>query len=297
MNSITLYQQRLNLQDATFSRIDHEDAMVALVYKMTLAPATELILKICTRTNDYFREVYFLNHFTGIVPVPRIIQVVQPEEGVKGAILMECLPGALLKIADFTGTLAYEMGACLARIHLNRQAGYGDLIQPQDLCPDPAFHFTLKFEEGFEECKNHLPKTLLDKCRQYYDSHLHLLASVDGPCIVHRDFRPGNVLVHDGKLQGIIDWASARSSFAEEDFCSMEHGEWSDHPTNKKSFLAGYASVRPVPEYGDIMPLLRLSKAFATIGYTVKIGTWDSTHSRVYQFNRRFLEAFWDKPQ
>ena len=77
----------------------------------------------------------------------------------------------------------------------------------------------------------------------------------------------------------------------------MEHGEWSDHPTNKKSFLAGYASVRPVPEYGDIMPLLRLSKAFATIGYTVKIGTWDSTHSRVYQFNRRFLEAFWDKPQ
>lgn len=292
MSSISLYQERLNLQAATFSRIDHEDAMVAVVYKVTLASATELILKICTRSNDYFREVYFLNHFAATIPVPRIIQVVPPEEGVKGAILMECLAGTLLKIPDFTDQLAYEMGSCLARIHLNRQAGYGDLIQPQELSLDPRPHFTQKFEEGFEECSNHLPKTLLEQCRQYYDSHIHLLASVDGPCIVHRDFRPGNVLVLDGKLQGIIDWASARSSFAEEDFCSMEHGEWPTHPDSKKAFLAGYASVRPVPEYRALMPLLRMSKAFATIGYTVKIGTWDTIHARVYQFNRQFLDTY-----
>ncbi|MCE5294724.1 MAG: aminoglycoside phosphotransferase family protein, partial [Chlamydiales bacterium] len=130
MNPITLYQQRLNLQGATFSHIDHEDAMVALVYKVTLTSATELILKICTRTNDYFREVYFLNHFAAIIPVPRIIQVVPPETGIKGAILIECLSGTLLKITEFTDALAYEMGSCLARIHLNRQTGYGDLIQP-----------------------------------------------------------------------------------------------------------------------------------------------------------------------
>ena len=32
---ITVYQQLLNLQNATFSLIDHEDAMVAIVYKIT----------------------------------------------------------------------------------------------------------------------------------------------------------------------------------------------------------------------------------------------------------------------
>ncbi len=41
---------------------------------------------------------------------------------------------------------------------------------------------------------------------------------MDGTCVVHRDYRPGNLIVHDGKLQGIIDWTGARTSFAEEDF-------------------------------------------------------------------------------
>ena len=182
------------------------------------------------------------------------------------------------------------MGASLARIHCSRVAGYGDLIQPDELCSNPQVPFTLKFDEGFAECSDHLPKQLLEQCRLYFDTHINLLATADGPCIVHRDFRPGNVMVHEGKIQGIIDWASARASFAQEDFCSMEHGEWATNATNKKSFLAGYASIRPVPEYSAMMPLLRLNKAIATIGFTVKIGTWDTTHARLYKTNRQFLE-------
>ena len=73
-NLIPLYRQRLSLQRATFSRIDHDDAMVALVYKVTQPTGTELILKVCARNNDYLREVFFLKHFCGILPVPRIIQ-------------------------------------------------------------------------------------------------------------------------------------------------------------------------------------------------------------------------------
>ncbi len=292
-NFVTLYQQLLGLQKATFSRIDHDDAMVAIVYKITQSDGEQFILKICTRGNDYLREVYFLNHFAGELPVPRIIQLVEPQKGVDGAILMECLPGALLKIADFTDALAYEMGSLLARIHLNRvPEGYGDLIQPNDLRPDPRIHFSLKFEEGLAECSNHLPLALLEQSIRYYGEHVNLLDSVDGPCLIHRDFRAGNVMVYNGKIQGIIDWSSGRSSFAEDDFCPMEHGEWPNHPARKKSFLEGYGSIRPIPDYNAIMPFLRLNRAIATIGFTVKRGTWESSNSRVYQFNRRFLETF-----
>ncbi len=289
---IPLYQQRLNLPNATFSRIDHEDAIVAIVYQITQPNGTQLILKISTRPKDYLREVYFLNYFAGTLPVPRIIQLVEPENEIHGAILMECLPGALLKITDLTDTLSFEIGSLLARIHLNRTAGYGDIIEPQDLSPDPRTYFTQKFEEGFAECSDHLPKPLLEQCHSYYDTHVDLLTTVDGPCMIHRDFRPGNLMIHNGKFPKIIDWASARASFAEDDFCPMEHREWPVNPTSKKSFLAGYASIRPVPDYTHLMPLLRLNRAIATVGFMVKTGTWETTHSSVYKRNRRFLEAF-----
>lgn len=292
LNSVTFYQQHLNLHNAIFSCIEHADAMVAVVYKITQPNGTQLILKICERLNDYLREVYFLKFFADKLPVPRIIQLVEPEIGVHGAILMEYLPGTLLTTTDFTDALAYEAGLLLANIHINRVAGYGDLIHPQGLVPDPRVHFTLKFEEGLDECNNHLPKTLIDQCRSYYDAHLSLLNSVDGSCIIHRDFRPGNMIVNGGKMRGIIDWSSARASFAEDDFCSMEHGEWTFNPTRKKSFLSGYASIRPVPTYDAIMPLLRLNRAIATIGFTVKRGTWENSHARVYGYNRHFLETF-----
>ena len=106
---IFLYQQRLNLQDATFSLIDHDDAMVAIVYKVTQPTGLQLILKICARANDYLREVFFLKYFAATLPVPRIMQVFPPEAGIYGAILMECLPGTLLEITDFTNILAHQI--------------------------------------------------------------------------------------------------------------------------------------------------------------------------------------------
>lgn len=289
-NRIDFYQKLLNLEKASFSRIDHEDAMVAIVYKVTQSNGEQFILKICDRVNDYLREVYFLKFFAGKLPVPQIIRIVQPEENIHGAILMECIPGSLLQSKEFTETLAYEIGRCLAHIHLNRLPGYGDPVQ-KDLNSDPRIYYTLKFEEGLDECSNHLPSDLIEECRHYYKAHVDRLTSVDGPCIVHRDFRPGNLIVHNGKLQGIIDWAGARASFAEEDFCSLEHGEWPNHPRSKKFFLNGYSSIRPVPDYNCILPFLHLNKAIATIGFTVKRETWNSSSAQLYQYNRRYLEA------
>ncbi|KTD56747.1 Phosphotransferase enzyme family protein [Legionella santicrucis] len=289
---ISLYKQRLNLPNATFLRIEHEDALVAIVYKIICADYNIFILKICPRAQDYLREVFFLKQLSALLPVPRLIEEVPPEQGIAGAILMDYLPGNILKKADLTDKLAYEAGECLAKIHQNSVESYGDLTQPQDLSNRPEVHFAQKFEEGFSECCLNLPQDLLKKSRQYFDSHLALLDSVDGPCIIHRDFRPGNIIVLDGKLQGIIDWASARASFAEEDFCPLELGEWSNHPSIMRSFLAGYANVRSVPEYNDIMPLLRLSRCFATIGFTVKNNTWNSSNVQIYLNNRRFLEKF-----
>lgn len=294
MTSHVAYQKLLNLQDATFSLIDHEDAMVATVYRITKLNGEQLILKISEQSNHYFREVLFLKQFAKALPVPKIIKLIEPSEEIHGAILMKHLPGMLLRAEDLTEPLAYEIGRSLAIIHLHRLSGYGDPIQ-NNLTSDPRSYFTLKFEEGLEECTPRLPINLIEQCLAYYKANVDLLTVVDGPCVVHRDFRPGNIIVHEGKLQGIIDWAGARASFAEEDLSILHHGEWSNNPYSIKPLLAGYASIRLVPDYIRLVPFLRLNKAIATIGFTVKCGTWANTGSRVYQYNRQFLEKFFEE--
>ena len=288
---IKIYQQYLNLQDANFSLIDHEDAMVAIVYKITKTDGTELILKISERPNDFFREVMLLKQLSGKLSVPKIIQIVEPNEKIHSAILMEFLTGELLKKDELTEKLAYEIGESLACIHLNRFTGYGDPID-HHLNLDPTIYFSFKFEEGIKECESQLPIELIKKCQKYYQAQQHILQSVDGPCLAHRDFRPGNLIVENNQLKGIIDWLGARASFAEEDFCSIEHGDWLANSFIKNSFLSGYANIRPVPDYMPFISLLRLNKAIATIGFTVKQGTWKNRNSGIYQANLQFLENF-----
>ena len=224
--------------------------------------------------------------------MPRVLQAIEPEAGVNGAILMECLPGDLLQTTDWNDALAFEICSTLAQLHLKQTRSYGDLTKPHSLTPNPKIYFGQKFEEELDECAHHLPKEWIEQCRCYYDSNQHLLQSVDGPCLVHRDFHPGNMIICDGKLQGIIDWASGRSGFAEQDFCSMEYKNWPRHPSHKRALLAGYASIRLVPDYDTVMPLLQLSRALAVVGFTVKSGTWNTNNARIYQFNRQFLDHF-----
>ncbi len=203
---------------------------------------------------------------------------------------MECLPGAILKKENLTGPLAFHMGTLLAKIHLNRAPGYGDVTKPAALSNQPHTPFSTKFQKSLAECSSHLSQTRVTLCEKYMHDHLSLLDSVDGPCMVHGDFRPGNIMVFNGAIQGIIDWSSSRADFAEEDFCTLEYHDWGKDLTIKASFLDGYASIRPVPEYAEIMPLLQLSKALASMGWTIRTNTWDNKGAEFYMSNRRFIE-------
>lgn len=207
---------------------------------------------------------------------------------------MECLPGRLLEKASLTTELAAEIGMLLAKIHLNRTEAYGDLTKEKSMVQDPRSYFADKFEESFSECLGHIPDNILWKCSAYYKANIDLLLSVDGPCIIHRDFRPGNILINNTRISGVIDWASGRSGFAEDDLCPLEIGEWGNDQNIKKSFLDGYATIRPVPDYSALMPLLLLNRAIAAIGFTVKIGTWNNRDAELYNRNIKIMAQILD---
>jgi hypothetical protein len=97
MSEQRIYKERLKLSKAQFTLIDHEDAMVATVYKVTQPGGEEFILKICSRSGHYLREAYFLNRFAGKIPVPRIIQLIPPEAEVHGVFLWSSFQGNCLR--------------------------------------------------------------------------------------------------------------------------------------------------------------------------------------------------------
>ena len=73
-------------KDVRFSKIGHDDAMVADVYKVESLEKPCFILKICDRPNDYTSEVYFLSHFEKQIQVPSIIKTLPPSQENHGAI-------------------------------------------------------------------------------------------------------------------------------------------------------------------------------------------------------------------
>lgn len=288
-------KRNFDISQAHFSHIDHSETLVALVYRVDLPSKKSFILKVCTRNKDFYRELYFLNTLAEVLPVPKVEKLVQPAEGHAGAILMEYLEGTLLEESDWSHELAYEVGTNLALLHLTREDTFGDFTDCKKYGKSANGYFKGKFFEELNECVNHLPKEIIRFCQDYYRSNQYLLDRVDGPCIVHRDFRPGNIIVYKRRLVGIIDWASARFGFAEQDFCLMEHINWPRNPEFKQALLAGYSSIRKVPNYNSVMPLLRLGRAISVIGFTAVSDTWDSKNKEIYKYNRQFLNDFFLK--
>lgn len=284
------YKEQFGLENAIFSKIEHPEAIIATVYKVSMPNGKEYVLKICARDIHYYCEVYFLTYFSDTLPTPHLIKFIKPTSGLNGAILIEYLQGYLLNKENLTDSLARESGSLLAKIHLNKFKAYGDITQPNKLSNDAYSYFNNKFEEGLNECKNTLPNELLIQCRIFYKEQVKFLDFVDGPCITHRDYRPSNVIVSNDKVQGIIDWSSGRASFAEEDFYPLYFGKWTDNDVLKKAFLEGYKSIRSVPLYENVMPLLGLNAAIAKLGFTFRSGTWKTRNAGLYQKERQFLE-------
>ena len=281
-NILDHYRHHFRLSDALFVPITHAYTNVAIVYTIETAHGARYILKICSNAKDYRNECYFLKYFERVLPVPQLIDTCQPTSDIPGALLMTYIPGELLQATALTDTTVYQMGQLLARIHADpivRHSHSAISNEEKDL----RTFFSFKIYEALEECSLQLPPSFIDQCHQFYAAQQHLLDAVDGPCVTHRDFGPRNILVHNNTVSGIIDWSSASTTFAEEDFCFLEHHEYPVDSQHKQAFLSGYASIRAVPDYQRIMPLLLFSKALSIVGFSIKRDLWKTTMASDYQ--------------
>ncbi len=286
---------QIDFTPSKIERIIHGDSLSSLVFRVWDLSNKSFILKFSYNSDRWRKEKYYLTLLQGKIPVPKIANVIPPQKEFSGGILMEDIKGELLKGPTLTNEWACKMGEVLGKLHSIPTQTYADLSleeNPENEKMTPMKAMQSYFDRSLAECETLVTSNLLKLCIQFVDEHLHLLKDVDGPCIVHRDYRPGNVIASDGKIQAVIDFENTMGSFAEEDFLQMDLLVWGKYPSTRISFLQGYETIRPLPHLEELLPLLRLLKSLGAIGFTFERGTWESKHKHVYLENLSYLKNF-----
>lgn len=290
---IKSYLKLLQINVKEYEKIEHEEALSSTIFKLTTNNLTSLILKISFDKKRYQREVYFLDLVKNYIPVPKIIKKIDSTQNLCPAILMEYIEGNLILTKSITDDLAYKMGILLASLHEIPATFYGDICENQKLSPSlESGLFILKeyFDRSFKECINTLDSKLLKKIKRYFYDSLKQIKHLDGPHIIHKDFKPGNIITKNNQIKALIDWENAKYGFSEEDFSQMEYLVWDKYPRSQKAFINGYKSIRKMPDLEIIMPIIRVAKALGAIKFTIERNTYDKEHKFVFDQNYSYLK-------
>lgn len=241
---------------------------------LTLASGNRVVLKIPFSQNKVLREVRMLERLHGQLPVPALIDHYVEKDGV-GALLLSYLPGAPMT-ADITPSAAFDLGQLLARLHTNPMPAFGDEFES---LPSAASDWWAMMDDYFQQwtplCAQVLEGEFLQRVEKIYQQLRADLPPPDGPCAVHADYRPGNVLWQNGLITGLIDFESARGGSADRDFIKIKEELWDAYPGTQQPFLAGYQSVRDQPDLARTLPYYTLHLAFGGVGWCVRRGKLD----------------------
>lgn len=237
------------------------------VYKLTLASGENVFVKIPFNKDKLYREFQMLETLKGIIPVPKVLDIWYGDESTTGALLLSAIQG-MPCTGDIDEKLAFQIGVFHAMLHEVKTPGYGYHVTDGFKILDQnnwRLHIKSNFEKWKEPCKEILDPELYERCILHFDGVFSALPEPDGPCIVHMDFRPGNILVNGNQVVGIIDFESARGGSSEIDFTKVNRYIWEVNPRTKLPFMEGYQSIRPMLALERVLPFYDIYDAFSAI--------------------------------
>jgi len=78
-------------------------------------------------------------------------------------------------------------------------------------------------------------KKMISKAFDYIYANIESLSYQEGAKLLHNDFHPKNIIVHEGRLSGVIDWEC--SQFGEADFDLVHLFHWCIYPMVQENNL------------------------------------------------------------
>jgi aminoglycoside phosphotransferase (APT) family kinase protein len=158
------------------------------------------------------------------VPVPAVVCVLQPAQGVGEGFIMQRIEGETLgrrivgepRLSGARERLAWQCGQALARIHR---------IAPDSLPPlrcAPAAAELAHYEAQYRSHGLHKP--VFELALRWLRSHAP--AKAPALCLVHGDFRNGNLMVGEDGLRAVLDWELAHLGDPMEDLGWLCVNSW-----------------------------------------------------------------------
>ena len=143
------------------------------------------------------------------VPAPEVLHVLDAAEGLGDGFIMAWLDGETLgarivredALAGARERLAYDCGAALARTHGIDVAAAGLAPLLPTATPEELVHETWDRYKAFDT-----PQPMIDYAGRWLLEHLP--RGVE-PCLVHGDFRNGNIMVAPAGIVAVLDWEIA----------------------------------------------------------------------------------------
>lgn len=240
---------------------------------LTLAGGDQVVLKIPFSQYKVLREVRMLQRLRDQLPVPDLLNYYLDEGGV-GALLLSYLPGTPMT-NGVTPTASFDLGKLLAQLHTHSLPAFGDEFEGSAPIRDWWGMMDDHFQAWIPFCGRVLDQETVQRSEERYRQLRADLPPADGPCALHFDYRPGNVLWQNGRITGLIDFESARGGSADRDFIKIKEELWDTQPETKAPFLAGYQSIRPLPDLARTLPYYTLHLAFGGVGWCVRRGKVD----------------------
>ncbi len=171
------------------------------------APSAEMMLG---RALDHHGEAALIRAAkTAGVSAPEVLVELEPGDQLGSGFVMRCLPGtpepaAILATTD-PGMLLDDLAHALAAIHAMPVAGLpAPLLDTSAALADLRTRFL-----GYGG-----DRPVLALALRWLETHLPAPAA---PCLIHGDFRLGNLLVEHGRLTGVLDWELAHLGDPHED--------------------------------------------------------------------------------
>lgn len=241
------------------------DSYSSTVKILLLENGERVVIKIPFNKEKIEREVRVLELLSENSLTPNLLNVWYGDKDNVGALLMSYIEGNPIQLpAD--DSIIFEIGKSLATIHNIKLEKY----ELDNIKNDWWENIRIKLKQWITEIEGSIPLDLMKKIENYYNKNLILNFSSDGPCLVHLDFRLGNLLVNKGKLVGVIDFETSRSGSACIDFTKIAESLWKEHPNTKQVFIDGYESIRKLPDIEKTLPIYTIYNAIGGIVWCVR---------------------------